>query len=652
MRTINKITSHSAIDHAAEELKKYLRMMSPEGGDIEIRRDASATEGYRLGLMQDLGLDVSDAEDTELDDILYIDCDADGGIIAGDNPRSVLLAVYEYLRQNGCRWLMPGPDGEYIPVTEPHAVKYRHKPSCRYRGECNEGAEFQQSMLASIDFIPKIGMNVFMMEFRNPHTYYNSYYEHRSNSDNRPPEPVSFKTTLQWKRQCEAEMAKRGLQFHDIGHGFTIDPFGISSEYAWKAISDDNVPDETRKYLAEIGGVRTLYKGKPINTQFCMSNPEARKRVVNYIADYAEGHSNIDYLHVWLADDVNNHCECEECRKKLPSDWYVILLNEIDRTLTARGLDTRIVFIVYTDTTWAPIAEKIDNPKRFSAMLAAITRSYTVTLPEGDAPGIRPFELNKNVFPKDLAEYFAHFREWQRMWKGAAFCYEYHFWRHQACELSGTVLARRIIEDVIAYKENGVNGVIEDGSQRSFFPNGFAFYAYARILFDTSLTYEEIAEEYFSAAYGEDWRKFLNYLERLGTAFDQKYLEGERSADREISAYYNPDYLKNLDEADRILDEGLELIRSHYDSDIRLHTASVRLLEYHSEYCRAFAKIFRYKAIGDDEGAMKLYGRLCSDFGRHEEKIELYYDHVIFTSNLRRIIELSPSKKPSEVLVI
>ncbi len=113
MLCIRKITLDGVVDYAAEELKKYLRMMMPEGGDIRITYGAGEG-GFCLGLMQQLGLDVSDAADTQLDDIIYIDCDERGGITAGDNPRSVLLAVYEYLRQNGCRWLFPGVDGEYI----------------------------------------------------------------------------------------------------------------------------------------------------------------------------------------------------------------------------------------------------------------------------------------------------------------------------------------------------------------------------------------------------------------------------------------------------------------------------------------------------------------------------------------------------------
>ena len=143
---IHKITASSVIDFAAEELRKYLRMMMPEKGNVEIAYDPEATEGFRLGLMQDFGLDVSDVQDTELDDILYFDCNERGGVIAGDNPRSVLLAVYEYLRHQGCRWILPGVDGELIPAQDIRPAKLRHVPSLRYRGWCSEGTDIPQGL--------------------------------------------------------------------------------------------------------------------------------------------------------------------------------------------------------------------------------------------------------------------------------------------------------------------------------------------------------------------------------------------------------------------------------------------------------------------------------------------------------------------------
>ena len=73
MFKINIISVNETVIFAAEELKKYLRMMMPEVGNFEICFNSSATDGIRIGLMQDFGLDVSDVENTDLDDIIYID---------------------------------------------------------------------------------------------------------------------------------------------------------------------------------------------------------------------------------------------------------------------------------------------------------------------------------------------------------------------------------------------------------------------------------------------------------------------------------------------------------------------------------------------------------------------------------------------------
>ena len=642
MLKINKIRSESAIDFAAEELKKYLRMMMPEGGDVRIAYDPDAKDGFRLGLMQDLGLDISDAEEPELDDILYIDCDTEGGIIAGDNPRSVLLSVYEYLRQNGCRWLMPGVDGELIPMQDIKPVKYRHAPSCRYRGLCNEGGEFQSDMLEVIDFLPKLGMNVFMIEFDTPLGYYNSYYSHAFNTENRPPELVTDKQVKQWKRQCEAEIAKRGLQFHDMGHGYTVLPFGIR-DYVYPGEKiEETLTDEQRKYLAELGGKRRHYNPNPLHTNFCMSNPEARRLVVEYTVNYAKMHSNVDYLHVWLADGVNNHCECEECRKKTPSDWYMILMNEIDEGLTREGLTTRLVFICYVDTFFAPLTERIKNNPRFTMLFAPGHRSYAHSLPNGRGNTvIKPYVRNKNSYPMDLGASLDYLDEWKKCWGGAIMAYEYHFWAHYANSISGQMHARLLHDEVILYRENGVNGIIEDGSQRSFFPNGLRFYSYARTLYDTSLSYEEIEEEYMSAAYGEDWRDFRDYLNEIEELIPYSFL-ARAEAEKRKNGHFDPERAKTFGKMREITARGRELIAAHYNSDYRVRTVSVRLLEKHALFCDLISDWISAKARGEIELAKELLDRARIECGKFEAEFERYYDHVIFFGEYNRNMITKP----------
>jgi cystathionine beta-lyase family protein involved in aluminum resistance len=51
MFRICKVTANSTVDFAAEELKKYLRMMMPEAGEILISYAPDAKDGFRLGLM-------------------------------------------------------------------------------------------------------------------------------------------------------------------------------------------------------------------------------------------------------------------------------------------------------------------------------------------------------------------------------------------------------------------------------------------------------------------------------------------------------------------------------------------------------------------------------------------------------------------------
>lgn len=651
MYYINKVAASETVDYAAEELKKYIRMMRPEGGDVKISYDRESLCGFRLGLMSDFGLDTSDAEDIFLDDIIYIDCDADGGIIAGSNQRSVLLAVYEYLRQEGCRWLFPGVDGEYIPMKELSPVKYRYKPSCRYRGWCNEGAESQQSMLDAIEFCPKVGMNSFSIEFRIPVSYYRRYYMHNNNEMNRPPENITNGQILQWKRETECEIAKRGLILFDIGHGWTSDAFGIDSSLRpWDGDNDARVPEENRQYLPLIGGRRGIVNNAPIHTNFCMSNAEARKMVAKYVADYAENHENVTYLVVGLADGTDNHCECEECRKKTPSDFYVMLLNEADRELTRRGLDTKIAFTSYSNTVWPPVSERLNNPERYMAEICPISRSYCRTLSEAPSKiEVKPYKLNDNVLPGTLEESLAYFAEWRKVFEGPVAAYEYHFWYHQYFDPTGLSMARLIVDDVKAYKANGVDGIIEDGSQRSFFPSGFAFYTYARALWNTELSFDDIVADYFPHAYGENWRSFYDFLEKLGKIYSRNYFEREASADEEVSLFYNPEFSKGLDRLDELLIEGTKLIKENYNSDVRVQTVSVRILEVFLDYLRLLKKPLQLKALARDEEALELFEEFCAEFGKREIEIDPYYDHGTAMMAIRSIFLNKRSKEPNMV---
>ena len=625
MLKIWKLRSCEAIDFAAQELKKYLRMMMPRCGDIAIGYDPRATEGFRLGLLEDFDLPC-EAADPVLDDVVHIDTAETGGILAGSNDRSVLFAVYRFLKLNGCRWLYPGVDGEHIPMQPITAQSYHHMAAHRFRGHCNEGAESQSCMLETVDFYAKQELNVYMLEFDVPLYYYASYYEHRRNETNRAPEPVSEAQVLQWKRQCEAEIAKRGLQFHDMGHGWTAEPFGISSADGWLK-SGAVLSEEQTSFLAMLDGKRQLFGGVPLNTNLCMSNPTVRRTMVRYIADYAENAPNVSYLHVWLADSKRNHCECEECRKLRPSDFYLMIMNELDEALTARKLDTRIVFIAYVDTLFPPEQVRIQNPGRFSLLYAPIHRSYCGSIrSDSVVPDVPEYERNRWELPDTAEKNLAFLRAWRQVWPGNAFTYEYHFWRHQYLDPGSLYFAKRVYEDVRSLKGMALLGAVEDGSQRSFFPNGLAMYVYAEALLDDTLSFEAIAEDYFAHIYGEDHRQVREALQAVGDACDYRWMAGEASEDLQKGSHFAPGHAEALDRLPALAANLRQFVKPR---PTRPQTVSCRLLGDLADYLEGIHPFLRAKALGRDREAAVLADAFWKEFGRREVAIERYFDHFL-----------------------
>ena len=631
---IIKITGHHVVDFAAEELRKYLAMMMPEQ-ETPLFADPGE-QGFRLGLMQDFGLDVSDCKDTLLDDIVYIDTDPGNGILAGSNPRSVLLAVYEYLRQNGCRFLFAGVDGEFIPVVETlKPVKYRKKAAKSFRGQCIEGAVSQENMLDAIDFAPKVGLNAFMLECIIPFYYYNHWYSHSQNRF-RTPEPVTEQTVLQWKRACETEISKRGLMYHDVGHGMITLPFGIN-------INDDGgEPDEeTRQYLAMINGERGYFKGGAVNTNICMSNPKAREIIEDFVVDYARRHRIMDYLHLWIADGSNNNCECEECVKKTTSDWYVILLNELDEKLRAAGLNTRIVFIAYNDLLWAPETEYLHNEERFTLLFAPISRDYTKSYGvEADMSALVPYHRNHLTPPVGMESTLAYLKKWQEKFHGPCFAFEYHFYDVTQYDPGSISFAKCLYNDVKGMDRHQLRGMIEDRSQRQAFPTGFANYVWSRAMFDGDATFDAIKEDYFSHAFGADWAKALAYLEKVSALFDFDYMVTlKRLALKSQDIEVNEERIRSFEQAAALARSMKDLCSQHIVQEFRCVSVSWQLLLWHCEFCALYAESMYYRCLKDEENTLKAREALIDYIMSREHEVQKYFDTFHFTYLTRRMFQ-------------
>ena len=154
------------VAYAAEELKKYILTMSrgkivPEITYVDFITKGDYEEGIVLGLLDELSLDVSDLDDAYIEDIIDIDVKSCKGYIAGSNARSILMGVYKYCTSAGCRFLRPGPDGDFVPKSDlvNHSYKYRKKADYPFRCEIIEGAVSYEHCRETVYYLPKIGMN-------------------------------------------------------------------------------------------------------------------------------------------------------------------------------------------------------------------------------------------------------------------------------------------------------------------------------------------------------------------------------------------------------------------------------------------------------------------------------------------------------------
>ena len=623
---IFKMRCDHTIDYAAEELKKYLRMMMPGEGDIAIECDPGSQDGFRLGLLSDFGIPF-EGKDPKFDDVVHIETDAEGGILAGSNPRSVLFAVYRLLKLNGCRFFYPGAEGEYIPMQAIAPTRYHKLADHRLRGHTIEGCPSMEQVLQYIDFHAKEELNSFGLYGID--VYHRRNYVHWHNEENRPAEAYDSNVAeVQWRALYESELKKRGMLIFSGEHDMIPLSIGLDPADRQPYIVGEKVLDESlRPYLAVHGGKRDLYKNDILWSNLCYSQPKVRTMIAEQAVKMARQRPHLDYLGFTFADGSKNQCECEACRKKRPSDWYVMTLNEIDAKFTENNIPMKILFSFYVDTMFAPTVEKLNNPDRFLFQFCPIARSYMESITEDMVfPEPLPFRYNDWDRPKNTLEAYALFLEWKKMFPGPYSVFEYHFWKHQYRDPGTMDFARRVYEDNLSHKVMETCGCMQDGSVKSFFPNGFAEYIYAETLIHRDLNYEQALADYYSGLYGEQWQTVIDYLTAITEAFSFAYMEGELSADPDHGPHYNPERVAHLQQVPQICEKLRQTIRCRSRDNIRPRGTAWRLLEHHCAYCEGFAAVMAEKCAGHDALALEKFKAFLLDFGKRDYEIERYFD--------------------------
>ena len=192
-------------------------------------------------------------------------------------------------------------------------------------------------------------------------------------------------------------------------------------------------------------------------------------------------------------------------------------MNEVDEELTKRGINTKIVFLIYHDLLWAPETETLKNPERFILMFAPIFRKYDTSYQDiKTLPEIPAFVRNQVDFPEDVEGNVAHLKNWQKVCKTNGFSFEYYYWLGEHYRDFGSFnLAKVIYEDIKNLENIGLSGIVSCQSQRAFMPTGLGSYVMAKALWDDRISFEVLVSDYFKGAFGELESVFKAHLLNL-----------------------------------------------------------------------------------------------------------------------------------------
>lgn len=618
------------IAFAAKELTRYLKQMDPqlyvdvlkvpEGTDVH-SSELPYTETIYLAKDENLASCLKEGQNPEEDDVIAIAIKGKSGYITGTNDRSVLIGVYRLLKELGCAFLRPGKEGERIPqkAIESIDVTVQEAASYRHRGVCIEGADAYENLYDTIDFLPKAGMNEYFIQFLVPGTFFERWYHHLNNPY-LPKENLNHAEIVAMTEQLEEEIGLRGIRYHKTGHGWTCEPFGLEGT-TWDTERTYEVSEKTRTYLAEVNGKRELWGNVPLNTNLCYSNPEVRDTMTSAITNYCKENPQVSCLHFWLADGSNNHCECPECQKKRPSDWYVQMLNELDEKMTAAKLDTKVVFLIYVDLLWEPVETELKNPDRFILMFAPITRTYGTSYGKclEYKEELPDYERNHLTMPRSLEQNLEHLRRWQAKFKGDSFDYDYHLmWAH-VMDPGYEKCAKGLFQDMKDLHTIGIEGMMSCQVQRSFFPTALPFTEMAAALWDETCDFDEVADAYYAAAYGEDGAQVRAYLQKLSELF-LMYDAPARSGGT-ANGPFCQDYV-----AVREAVEGIQpLIEKNLAQDGPCKE-EWKMLQLHSAITSSTARCLELREKGELEESRKVAEQLAELIARNEAAVQKALD--------------------------
>ena len=599
--------NNPTINFAKEELDRYLKRLG-------VRANVS------IGLFEDFGVEM-ELEDREVDDAYVIDVHNNKGFIAASNPRSVLFGVYRLLEEWGMTWARPGVNGDHYPENPFSTDVYiREKAWKRHRTMCIEGAISFENVLDMVEWLPKVGMNGYFIQFEDSLAFFQRWYKHLSNPY-KEGKALTQEEITDFMKVLVKEIKKRGLMLHRKGHGWHNLAFGISEDPAFQP-KPEEIPQEYLDLCAMVNGKRQLTDNNPFLTQLCYSNPKVIEKIADAVTDYAIKNPETDYIHFWLSDNLNNSCECEECVKRACSDNYLNIVNAITDRFVEKGIKSKVVPIIYLESICAPLETKLRNPQCVLLGYAPITRTFANTFPETfrlkEAPR---YPLNGFKKPLDIDENLSHLYAWQQLFDCEYVDFDYHLMWDFMLDAGGEGMAKVLYTDISHFDGLGLDGYISCQLQRNAFPTSIGMTAMAKLLWNKDADFETIRTKLYNGAFGRGTVEPLKeYFALLSEKFDLGILKGEKEC-TDVAAFKQGiiDALAAMDEFQKVIDTNL----IKYDP---CEHDSWTFLNHHKVIYSLFGKAIVARIDGDEELCKKLLEKAFDHAFKNEDVLKSVLD--------------------------
>lgn len=620
MITVSVLNSASPIKIAKEELALYLKKMGVDCEKTEVLAE------IKLGLFSDFGI-TPKSSDTLWDDEFLIDIKNCGGIIAGSNARSVLFAVYRFLEENGARWVRPGKNGDYLPqISKIKDVYVREAAAHRYRTVCIEGSASFENLLDMINWLPKLHFNQYFFQFTNVKTFLDRWYSHTFSTVKSPEKQVSD----DYAEECTAILKKRtkdlGLTMILGGHCFTNEPFGVEF-CGWDRNEDSDMPPEFLNICAQLNGKRGLFLNMVVATQLCYSRPEVRETITDSVVAFLKKHPETDVLSFCLSDGDDNTCECEGCRSKRFTDFYVMMLNDIDRKLSAEGINTKIAHEAYCNLLFPPETERLENPDRFVMMFCPSSRDRTQSWPnEYKVKEIPEYKINNYMAncPYTAEDCLSYLYNWLEVVPTDCFVFDYHLMWDHLLDAGNEAVAKVLYEDIKSFRPLKIQGLISCQLHRNFFPTSIAMTAMGKALWNPDIPYAQIQNQLYSATFGEENAdRVIEYMEKLSSCFDMSEIRGLKPCEKE-------DFAAKMNTAIKTISDFKPFILANQNKTEPCQKTAWGVLIHHAEIYKGVANALLSRIEKQEEKANAQIKEAVHYGFVHEDELQEVFDSYFF----------------------